>query len=293
MPSDLVTFKADSGADVRITKDEVKACVCKDATDSELYMFLRFCEAHRLDPIGFKDAYLVKYNGPAQMITSYQVFNRRARRCKDYRGIESGVVVQVGKDVRHKQGSAVYPGEHLLGGWARVHVAGWDAPVYSEVSMADYSTGRSNWRRMPGMMIEKVAKSTAWRTAYPDEFGGMYTAEEMDQAAPDVQAEGAVKAEEKPEQAPARVGEAVVGEAEAARALEEVRGMWPEFRDAMPGETLNARNRAAEADLCAATGAKSMQEMTPGQAERAAGRMRAALGYADDPAYEVGDGDDF
>lgn len=184
--NDIVKFESDSGASVTLTAQDIKRYVCESATDKEVGLFLAHCAAHKLDPIGSKDAYLVKYgSGPASIITGYQVFNRRARNFPDYAGIKSGVVtLKPSGQVQHKQGSAVYPDIDgtLLGGWAEVFVKGWQAPAYVEVSMADYSTGKSNWAKMPGVMIEKVAKASAWRLAYPSEFSGMYTAEEMDQA---------------------------------------------------------------------------------------------------------------
>lgn len=192
MISSMVKFKTDTGTEVQITPQDVTRLICPDATQKEVALFLSYCAAHRLDPVGSKDAYLIKYgSAPASIVTNYQVFNRRARKCKDYAGIESGVVtITPDGTVQHKQGAAVYPAYdgQLVGGWARVYVTGWQAPAYCEVSMADYSRpdskGRNGWARMPGVMIEKVAKAAAWRLAYPDEFGGMYTREEMDQAEP-------------------------------------------------------------------------------------------------------------
>lgn len=184
MSGEIAKFRADDGQEVTVSPQDVQRLVCPQATPQELALFTSYCQAHRLDPIGAKDAYLIKYgDGPASMVTSYQVFNRRARQCPDYRGITSGVVV-VGNDgkLHHKRGSAVYEWERLVGGWAQVHVEGWEAPVYAEVALSDYSTGRNQWAKMPGVMVEKVAKSVAWRTAYPSEFGGMYTSEEMGQA---------------------------------------------------------------------------------------------------------------
>jgi hypothetical protein len=37
----------------------------------------------------------------------------------------------------------------------------------------------SNWKVMPGTMIRKVALVQSLREAFPDEFGGMYSPEEM------------------------------------------------------------------------------------------------------------------
>lgn len=194
MSAGIVKFKTDDNRELSLTAQDVVGLVCPQATPTEVELFLRYCQAHRLDPIGTKDAYLIKYGGaPATMVTGYQVFNRRAKSFPSYRGIKSGVVVMREGRVERRRGSAVYAqlGEELLGGWAEVYVEGWEAPVYNEVALTDYSKpdakGRNGWAKMPSVMIEKVAKANAWRTAYPDEFGGMYTSEEMDQARADGQ----------------------------------------------------------------------------------------------------------
>jgi hypothetical protein len=46
--------------------------------------------------------------------------------------------------------------------------------------MSEYSTGRSLWASKPRMMLEKVAIATAFRRAFPCDFGGMpYTTDEL------------------------------------------------------------------------------------------------------------------
>ena len=53
-------------------------------------------------------------------------------------------------------------------------------PVTSTVWMSEYSTGRSLWASKPRMMLEKVAIATAFRRAFPCDFGGMpYTTDEL------------------------------------------------------------------------------------------------------------------
>ena len=211
MPNEIIEFKNDADQQIQVTRDEIKRLVCPEATDNELDMFMAHCAAHRLDPIGSKDAYLVKYRdrqtgayGPASIITSYHVFNRRARKFPDYAGIKSGVVCINNGKVSHKQGSAVYANVDgaLIGGWAEVYVKGWTAPAYVEVSLDDFNTHRGNWKKMPGQMIEKVAKCQAWRLAYPDEFQGMYSSEEMDQASEDAETPVALVKEDAEYEAP-------------------------------------------------------------------------------------------
>lgn len=181
-----IAFTDDVGANVTVTADDVRNLICPSADQKEVSLFLQLCKSQRLNPF-VKDAYLVKYrDSPAQMITNYQVFNRRACRNENYAGIENGVVVLRNGEIVHKDGSAVYKaaGETLLGGWAKVYFKDNRKPAYAEVALDDYSTGKSNWSKMPGVMIEKCAKAAAWRLAFPDDFQGMYVSEEMQQAQP-------------------------------------------------------------------------------------------------------------
>lgn len=181
-----IAFTDDVGANITVTADDVRNLICPNADQKEVSLFLQLCKSQRLNPF-VKDAYLVKYgNNPAQMITNYQVFNRRACRNDNYAGIENGVVVLRNGEIVHKDGSAVYKaaGETLLGGWAKVYFKDNRKPAYAEVALDDYSTGKSNWSKMPGVMIEKCAKAAAWRLAFPDDFQGMYVSEEMQQAQP-------------------------------------------------------------------------------------------------------------
>lgn len=181
-----IAFTDDVGANVTVTADDVRNLICPSADQKEVALFLQLCKSQRLNPF-VKDAYLVKYgSNPAQMITNYQVFNRRACKNENYAGIENGVVVLRNGEIVHKDGSAVYKaaGETLLGGWAKVYFKDNRKPAYAEVALDDYSTGKSNWSKMPGVMIEKCAKAAAWRLAFPDDFQGMYVSEEMQQAQP-------------------------------------------------------------------------------------------------------------
>lgn len=184
MAYEIVKFTDDSGQSVQITPADVRGTFCPSATDKEIQMFLALCANQHLNP-WTKDAYLVKYGGnPASIITSRAAIQKRADSNPDFEGVELGVVVANAQgDVEHRPGEACYKvlGEQLLGGWARAYRKG-RKPYYSEVPLAEYSTGKSNWQKMPGTMITKVAEMHALRGAFPQEFQGMYSSEEMDQA---------------------------------------------------------------------------------------------------------------
>lgn len=259
MGNEIIEFKDDAGMPVKFTSQDIRERLCPNATDSELALCVELCNRQHLNPFT-KEVYLVKYgNAPASIITSYQVFNRRANRQESYGGIKSGVVVMREGQIVKKRGSAVYKqvGEQLLGGWAEVQFKDGKEPAYVELALTDYSTGKSNWAKMPGVMIEKCAKAGAWRLAYPDEFGGMYTGEEMDQkVAQDMRAgTQAVQAESV---------EPVVDPLQPVRDL---------FRPFMAATALDSAG--AMAAICAAVGCTSgnMHDMTQTQARRAASWM--------------------
>lgn len=263
MSNEIIEFKDDAGMPVKFTSQDIRERLCPNATDGELALCVELCNRQHLNPFT-KEVYLVKYgNAPASIITSYQVFNRRANRQQNYGGIKSGVVVLRDGEVVKKRGSAVYKqvGEQLLGGWAEVQFVDGKEPAYVELALTDYSTGKSNWAKMPGVMIEKCAKAGAWRLAYPDEFGGMYTGEEMDQkVAQDMRAgTQAVEAE---------------SVEPVADPLQPVRDL---FRPFMAATGLDSAG--AMAAICAAVGCASgsMHDMTLMQARRAASWMEEEI----------------
>lgn len=151
----------------------------------------------------------------------------------------------------------------MLGGWAEVQFKDGKEPAYVELALTDYSTGKSNWAKMPGVMIEKCAKAGAWRLAYPDEFGGMYTGEEMDQKVERDMHAGtqAVEAES----------------VEPVADLQPVRNLFKPFMAATGLDSAGAM-----AAICAAVGCTSgsMHDMTLMQARRAASWMEEEIAAA-------------
>lgn len=263
MSNEIIEFKDDAGMPVKFTSQDIRERLCPNATDSELALCVELCNRQHLNPFT-KEVYLVKYgSAPASIITSYQVFNRRANRQESYGGIKSGVVVMREGQIVKKRGSAVYKqvGEQLLGGWAEVQFKDGKEPAYVELALTDYSTGKSNWAKMPGVMIEKCAKAGAWRLAYPDEFGGMYTGEEMDQKVERDMGTGSQTVQ-------AESAEPVVDPLQPVREL---------FKPFMAATGLDSAG--AMAAICAAVGCTSgsMHDMTVMQARRAASWMEEEI----------------
>lgn len=155
-------------------------------TDQEVMMFLSLCKFQKLNPF-LREAYLIKYgNQPATIVTGKDAFMKRAMRNPAYAGQEAGVVVmnEESGQIENRVGTIVLPGEALVGGWAKVHVKGWNVPMMVTVSFNEYCLKNkdgqpmSNWAAKPATMIRKVALVQALREAFPEDLGGMYTAEE-------------------------------------------------------------------------------------------------------------------
>lgn len=182
MANEIVKFER-GGEVVQFTADEVRQTLCPQATDKELAFAMALCQAQHLDPFT-KDVHLVKYgNGPLSIITSKEVFTKRAQANPKFEGMEAGVTfLTPDGQIVQREGSMPIHGWNLIGGWCKVYVSGYRVPIYDEVAMSEYSTGKSNWAKMPGTMIRKVAMCHALREAFPDDFQGLYGEEEMGKA---------------------------------------------------------------------------------------------------------------
>lgn len=189
--SEMVAYETDHGK-VSLTPEIVRRQLVSGngaVTDQEVGMFLQLCRYQQLNPF-LKEAYLIKYgNQDASIVTGKDVFIKRAAKNDQFDGLESGLYLQPkeGGDLIRRTGAMWLPGEKIVGAWAVVHRKDWSHPVEASVSFAEY-VGRkrdgevnSQWSKMPGTMIIKVAEGHALRKAFPADFQGLYNAEEMTQ----------------------------------------------------------------------------------------------------------------
>ncbi|KAF5053577.1 RecT family protein [anaerobic digester metagenome] len=157
-----------------------------DVTNQEVVMFLNLCKAQHLNPF-LREAYLIKFGSqPATIVTGKEVFTKRARRNSDFAGYEAGIIVQNETgELEYRIGTLHLANEQIVGGWAKVHIRGYECPVESSVSFDEYCLKKdnkpaSNWASKPGTMIRKVALVQALREAFPEDLQGMYSAEEAE-----------------------------------------------------------------------------------------------------------------
>lgn len=176
-------------------------------SDQEVVMFLNLCRFQHLNPF-LREAYLIKFgSNPATMVTGKEVFTKRARRNKDYRGFEAGIIVAgEGGSIENRTGTFKLPNEVLVGGWAKVYIEGFASPVESAVSLDEYiglkKDGEVNgqWAKKPATMIRKVALVQALREAFPEDFQGMYSQEEVEDAVDIILPSEPIQSSETPEE---------------------------------------------------------------------------------------------
>ena len=185
MTTNIVKYQTDKG-EIELSKETIKNyLVSGDAskvTDQELEMALRLCQYQGLNPF-LREVYIVKYGtSPANIIVGKDVFVKRAKNNPKFKGFEAGVIVLTPKGgIEYRNGSLFAVGkEELIGGWAKVYIEGWEVPFEHTVSFAEYNSGQSTWKKIPGTMIRKVALVQALREAFPDDFQGLYDSSEME-----------------------------------------------------------------------------------------------------------------
>lgn len=188
-----VIYKAEDGQTVEMAIVHVRRMFAHgkvgDITDVECLIFMKLCEARRLNPFN-GEAWLVKYGqDPAATIVAAVVYDRRADGHEDYEGCESGVWVRKSSaEPVQRQGAILFPGEELLGGWSITYRKG-RRPTRADVSLKDFEQFRKNdkgeweltkfWKTKAPLMIEKVAISTSKRRAFARLLGDTLTSEEV------------------------------------------------------------------------------------------------------------------
>ena len=199
---DAVTYTS-NGEEIRLDAQTVRDYLVNGngaVSDQEVLMFLNLCKYQHLNPF-LREAYLIKYgsNSPATMVVGKDVFTKRAQKHPQFAGLQAGVIVRktekdakgqavcVGEPIE-REGSMVYSGETLVGGWCKVYIKGYQVPMYESVSFKEYAGKKSDgtlngqWAKMPATMIRKVAVAQGLREAFPDVTGGLYEQEEIPEA---------------------------------------------------------------------------------------------------------------
>lgn len=183
--SDPVEIEAMDGQHMTVTFDDVRNFICKEATIAECRIFLETCKQYHLNPFT-KEAYLIHYdnkNGDtaSTIVLGKTCYMKMAEAHPQYDGFEAGVIVFVPEvgELIHREGSIIYKGEDLVGGWAKTYRKDRSRPFYEEVNFSEYDTKKSLWVTKPATMIRKVALVHTLREAFPATFGGLIDESEV------------------------------------------------------------------------------------------------------------------
>lgn len=190
MNTEVATIENKSSAlgEVAVTQDQValiKNTVAVGATDDELKLFFFECRRRGVHPMD-RLIHFVKRQGKAAFQCSIDFMRMQAEDTGLYRGQDEP---EYGADVNgHPE-------------WARVVVHKKDpdtGDVYPNPAKAywtEFYPGDAQgfmWKKMPRLMLGKVAEAQALRKAFPRQFNNLYTFDEMQQA--DIVASGTPKA---------------------------------------------------------------------------------------------------
>lgn len=175
---ELITFKQEQ-------IDLIKKQIAPKATDNELKLFLYQAKRTGLDPLT-RQIYAIhrackeNVNGTWTWVnkmsiqTSIDGFRVIAERSGDYGGQDEPIFEKEGDNLISCK-VTVYRFRNNLRYPASVGVAHW--AEYVQTDKEGNTIGL--WKKMPHIMLAKVAEALALRKAYPQDLSGLYTSDEI------------------------------------------------------------------------------------------------------------------
>lgn len=160
----------------------IKTQIAPKANDNELKLFLYQARRTGLDPLARQIYAIHRWNsqqGKEVMTiqTSIDGFRVIAERSGDYGG-QDEPIFEDDHPFPIKCKITVYRFRHDIRYPAAVGIAYWDEYVQTDKN----GNPSGLWKKMPHVMLAKVAEALALRKAYPQDLSGLYTSEEMQES---------------------------------------------------------------------------------------------------------------
>lgn len=157
----------------------IKSTIAPGLNDNQLKLFLSVVERTQLDPFA-RQIYAFAKGDRVSIQTSIDGFRLIAQRSGEYRGQTEpqwcgtdGVWKTVWTDTAPPVAARV-----------GVYREGFAQPVYAVANYSFYAQNTPIWQKGGYFMLAKCAEALALRKAFPQELSGLYTDDEMQQAAP-------------------------------------------------------------------------------------------------------------
>jgi phage recombination protein Bet len=160
----------------------VKDTVARGATTEELQLFLYTAARRGLDPLAKQLIFTKRWSSQLgrdvmTLITSIDGFRAIAERSRKYAG-QDEPVFEEGRDGK-------YPVKATVAVYRRDTPNGERYPIKASAYWSEYLPDEKHdfmWKKMPHVMLAKVAEAQALRKAFPEDLSGLYTPEEMAQS---------------------------------------------------------------------------------------------------------------
>jgi phage recombination protein Bet len=197
MPNEPTGHAPMALAKIEVTSEQhelIRRTIAKDSTNDEMALFVYDCTRRGVHPLD-RLIHFTKRGGKYTPVTGIDYMRQRAAKTGECVGISD----------------PVFSGEFLGNDFqATVTVYRLVKGVKAEFTATArweeyYPENAFMWDKMPHTMLGKCAEALALRKGFPEETGGLYLREEMDQAGPEADLEPAVVVH-KPKGTPTKSG---------------------------------------------------------------------------------------
>lgn len=165
--------------------DLVKRTVAKGATDDELKLFLYTASRTGLDPLT-KQVHFIKRKVWNNRTKSYDEVGTTQTGIDGYRVVAQRNKLAGIDDAIYDSEDGIHPKKATVTVYKLIEgtrVAFTASARWSEYVASDRDGNPvAMWKKMPYLMLAKVAEALALRKAFPNDLSGLYTNEEMSQA---------------------------------------------------------------------------------------------------------------